>query len=43
MMKAKTFVVSYTDGVMPDGISDLELFDVLASIEYDPDVKPGTR
>ncbi len=39
--EGETFVVSYPDGTMPDGISDLELLDVSASIEYDPNAKPG--
>lgn len=36
-----TFVVSHPDGTMPDGISDLELFNVPCSIEHDPSARPG--
>lgn len=39
--EGETFVVSYPDGTMPDGISVLELLDVPASIEYNPNAKPG--
>ncbi|TPF92475.1 hypothetical protein BW14_08615 [Bifidobacterium sp. UTBIF-68] len=39
--EGETIVVSYPDGTMPEGISDLELFDVPCSIDYDPTVKPG--
>lgn len=39
--EGETFVVSYPNGTLPDGISDLELFDVPASIEYDPSANPG--
>ena len=34
--KDETIIVSYPDGTMPDGISDLELINVPFSIEYDP-------
>lgn len=30
--EGETFVISYPDGTMPDGISDLELLDVAASV-----------
>lgn len=39
--EGETSVVSYPDGTMPDGISVLELLDVPASIEYNPNAKPG--
>lgn len=33
--EGKTIIVSYPDGTMPDGISDLELIDIPFSIDYD--------
>lgn len=37
----ESFVVSYPDGTMPEGISDLELFEVPFSVDYDPFAKLG--
>ncbi len=34
--EGETFVVSHPDGTMPDDISDLELFTVPFSVDYDP-------